>query len=276
MVRFSLHLNQLSYRKLSCPIYYIYTGRNAMSHSKFHKICVCEICGIETTTQTLKAHHNKHRKSIEPSSLCLECNEPIFNKDKKFCNRSCSASYTNKRRDYNFIKPGTKKGFKPKNHAPYTKINWCTVCGILNFRKGRTCSRECQTVIFRKSYRIGIAKAIENGYNPNLNRNPHRKSYLESSFESWLNSTYPDIEYEMEKPFKKNDSNRFYMVDFYFPSLKLVIELDGSQHEQTIEYDKARDEFLTSTYGVRVIRITSAEYVKKEKLDLIISLLDNQ
>jgi very-short-patch-repair endonuclease len=40
-----------------------------------------------------------------------------------------------------------------------------------------------------------------------------------------------------------------YIVDFYCPKLKLVIEIDGTSHIDKIEYDKNRDEVLKS-YGL--------------------------
>ena len=47
-----------------------------------------------------------------------------------------------------------------------------------------------------------------------------------------------------------------YIVDFYSPKAKLIIELDGSQHfdDKAIEYDKTRTEFLEQ-YGLTLIRI---------------------
>ena len=46
-----------------------------------------------------------------------------------------------------------------------------------------------------------------------------------------------------------------FIVDFYIPSCKLVIELDGAQHTepQTAEYDRQRTEFLQAQ-GWRVLR----------------------
>lgn len=46
-----------------------------------------------------------------------------------------------------------------------------------------------------------------------------------------------------------------YIVDFYCHQVRLVIELDGSQHfdPKGITYDKARSEYLESL-GLRVIR----------------------
>ena len=51
-----------------------------------------------------------------------------------------------------------------------------------------------------------------------------------------------------------------YIVDFYSAKLKLVIELDGSQHftEEAIRYDNERTEFLKN-YDLKVIRIPNWE-----------------
>ena len=51
-----------------------------------------------------------------------------------------------------------------------------------------------------------------------------------------------------------------YIVDFYCSSLKMVIELDGSQHyqEEGPEKDQLRDEYLKSL-GLNVVRIQNVE-----------------
>lgn len=51
-----------------------------------------------------------------------------------------------------------------------------------------------------------------------------------------------------------------YIVDFYVPRLKLVIELDGSQHyeDAALKYDAQRTEVLTSM-GLHVIRFANAD-----------------
>jgi len=51
-----------------------------------------------------------------------------------------------------------------------------------------------------------------------------------------------------------------YIVDFYCPKAKLVIEIDGSHHlvGETIEYDRIRDDHLSSL-GLRVLRFTNTE-----------------
>ncbi len=52
-----------------------------------------------------------------------------------------------------------------------------------------------------------------------------------------------------------------YIVDFYCKNLGVVVEVDGSSHDNKQEYDKIRDEYLESL-GLKVIHITDVE-VKK-------------
>jgi len=51
-----------------------------------------------------------------------------------------------------------------------------------------------------------------------------------------------------------------YIVDFYCPSLKLVIEIDGDQHctEDGKNYDRERDVIFES-YGLKVLRIINRD-----------------
>ncbi|MFH1383036.1 MAG: endonuclease domain-containing protein [Chloroflexota bacterium] len=51
-----------------------------------------------------------------------------------------------------------------------------------------------------------------------------------------------------------------YIVDFFCPKAKLVIEVDGSQHfsDEMIEYDRIRNKYLSSL-GLRVLRFTNAD-----------------
>ncbi len=51
-----------------------------------------------------------------------------------------------------------------------------------------------------------------------------------------------------------------YIVDFYTPKTKLVIEIDGSQHFEVhhAEQDRKRDEYLSSL-GLMVLRFNSRQ-----------------
>jgi very-short-patch-repair endonuclease len=52
-----------------------------------------------------------------------------------------------------------------------------------------------------------------------------------------------------------------YVVDFCAPRKKLVIELDGSQHLEQVEYDAERTRYLESK-GYRVIRFWNNDVMK--------------
>jgi very-short-patch-repair endonuclease len=54
-----------------------------------------------------------------------------------------------------------------------------------------------------------------------------------------------------------------YILDFYCAKVKLVVELDGSQHFEVdaIEYDKNRTKFL-KTLGIHVIRFANIDIDK--------------
>ena len=51
-----------------------------------------------------------------------------------------------------------------------------------------------------------------------------------------------------------------YIVDFYCPKIKLVIELDGGQHfiENAKELDEIRDKYLINL-GIKVLRFSNYE-----------------
>ena len=60
-----------------------------------------------------------------------------------------------------------------------------------------------------------------------------------------------------------------YVVDFYAPAVKLVVEVDGSQHHDPIhtENDVHRDESLQSQ-GIRVMRFTNFQVLRE--LDAVV------
>ncbi|MCZ4242842.1 endonuclease domain-containing protein [Pedobacter punctiformis] len=52
-----------------------------------------------------------------------------------------------------------------------------------------------------------------------------------------------------------------YIVDFYVKKLGLVIEIDGSSHDNKIEYDRIREDYLISL-GLKVYRITVGDVMR--------------
>jgi very-short-patch-repair endonuclease len=56
---------------------------------------------------------------------------------------------------------------------------------------------------------------------------------------------------------------RNYIVDFYCPKARLVIEIDGGQHysEEGVELDKLRDKHLADL-GLRVVRLSNMDVLQ--------------
>ncbi len=58
--------------------------------------------------------------------------------------------------------------------------------------------------------------------------------------------------------FRRQVSIGSYIVDFYCPEKKLIIEIDGSQHLDNKQYDKEREDYLLSL-GMKTIRFWNNE-----------------
>jgi very-short-patch-repair endonuclease len=56
--------------------------------------------------------------------------------------------------------------------------------------------------------------------------------------------------------FRRQQPIGSFVVDFYAPSIRLVIEVDGSIHDQQIEADFARQEIL-ELLGFKVLRLSA-------------------
>jgi very-short-patch-repair endonuclease len=70
-----------------------------------------------------------------------------------------------------------------------------------------------------------------------------------------------------------------YIVDFFAPRTKLVVEVDGSQHMECnhAEKDKRRDEYLASV-GLTVLRFNSRKVLKEtdEVVEVIYRIMTEQ
>jgi len=64
-----------------------------------------------------------------------------------------------------------------------------------------------------------------------------------------------------------------YIVDFYCPKLKLIIEIDGSSHNSKQEYDNFRDEYFNEAQ-LRLIRFLDNDV--KNNLDNVIRAIKEE
>lgn len=83
-----------------------------------------------------------------------------------------------------------------------------------------------------------------------------RKSELKAS--DSLKSIYEEVD---EQPFFMI-SNRSYFLDFYIPSRKVAVEIDGGYHRGMRKADRQRDiDFFN--IGIRTVRISADKVIKK-------------
>jgi len=66
-----------------------------------------------------------------------------------------------------------------------------------------------------------------------------------------------------------------YIVDFYAPIIKLVVEVDGNQHytKEGLEYDKVRSEYLEAV-GETILRFKNQEI--KNEIEKVIDVIKNK
>ena len=69
-----------------------------------------------------------------------------------------------------------------------------------------------------------------------------------------------------------NEESKYYIIDFFFPSLALAIEIDGNQHRTNkLEYDSHRDSLMESL-GILVIRFDNLE-VENNLREVVFTIL---
>lgn len=235
------------------------------------------------------------------------------NSKNHFCSLSCAASYNNiKRGEKNKskqkeivqkileIKPAneqptreSKKTSDKKSKVRYKKltinfkppfsisyniqkvirtrkiyIGYCTICNkeIKHFTKVlKICSNTCFKLRMRQVHDLY----------PNLIHNRSTsESYLEKSFREYIedNGYIKDENYKQEYNFTLKSGKR-YIADFYFPDLKIIIEMDGKQHQDTVKEDAIRDNLILEEFKIQTYRVTWKEWNKKTKMELINKLL---
>ena len=115
--------------------------------------------------------------------------------------------------------------------------------GKISTFKGKTHSIESRKL---------MSESAKNSLTHNSWTSRKLQSYPERFFENVLKN-FNICDYEREF-FIKHDNHSNYFLDFYFPNKKIDLEIDGSQHKNTIEKDIERDSFLNSN-DIKVFRI---------------------
>jgi very-short-patch-repair endonuclease len=236
------------------------------------------LLGSEIAKQNAQQIQNQY---LENPNKCKQCDVSLTYEQRhnKFCSTSCSASFYNNGRKGVAISESVKQKisasvqkFNNKNPYPqYSKISFCCVCNsVIKNRIVKTCSSECKSALLSNN----MTERIKQNRRSNYRRD--KRSYLEESFETWLANNNISLKYETEYTIKNHITQKWYFVDFYFPEINLIVELDGKQHEKPKhkEADKLRDEYITTNLNLNVFRISYDEYQAGSKVNQLLKLFD--
>ena len=235
----------------------------------------------------LKAERIRKQKTEEYYSspkTCPNCEEviPYDKTENKFCSRKCAGTGKIKTPESIAKQVANMKITLEKKHGPTIpgasknaarkrKKNNCLICDEVVLGN-KYCSDQCRSAGRIIAGKRTMENAMKNGHNPQKNRGRQKRSYLEESFDTWLKTEYPEVIYETEYTVKIYDEGTYvtsYFIDFYFPSINLGIELDGSQHKHTTEYDIHRDSLIKHYRDIDILRISHKEYRSKEKQSVV-------
>lgn len=180
-------------------------------------------CGTTHRNKILK--QQKIEKYAANPICCTQCKIPLsYEKRKnKFCGPSCAASFNNARKDYTQIKVGPRKGTKPKNYAPYSRVKQCSICKKFHCNKGKTCSKQC------RSQEISLRVRGKTGGNRDLNMPgvdcAGKKFFYESGWEVTLASSLSENHVYWVRPdrFILSDG-RSYTPDFFLPDYGVYLD----------------------------------------------------
>lgn len=106
-----------------------------------------------------------------------------------------------------------------------------------------------------------------------MRRNP---SFLEKMMKEFLDNH--GINYEFQKIFyiagKNNYITQYFIVDFYIPNKKLILEVDGKFHKEQAKQDNKRTLLIKEHYRkTKVIRFTYKDMMNSKKLSELLKRL---
>jgi len=99
-----------------------------------------------------------------------------------------------------------------------------------------------------------MRKQISNLFSTKAHRQELRRNATPQEIILWSRLKNNQLGYK----FRRQHSFGKYIADFYCPKLRLVIEIDGSQHLEQEKYDTGRTNFFES-YGLQVLRFWNSE-----------------
>ena len=156
----------------------------------------------------------------------------------------------------------------------------CPLCGHLP-SKGEKSSLEEPVPRKREGLRWVSVQRVKSmtrrqiiSYNPKLKERTGelRKNMTKAEVRLWVHirkKQIANLQFYRQRPIGN------YIVDFYCPDAKLVIEVDGGQHfdDEGLEYDEIRDAFLEGQ-GLKVLRFTNLDVM--QNIESVVFMIEHE
>lgn len=238
------------------------------------KTVKCKICDEYYSKAGIKAHLEKHKRYDEIKNIKYICEccgtKYSYNRNKRFCSKKCARSFSTKAKRKEINDKVSKSLFgNSKKILCKIWIKPCMYCKELYVAKienGMYCSKSCSTK--NNPITENTRKKISKKAKERVRLGTHQgwqsrkiRSYAEKFFEDALIKNNINDFLTEYKIHKKNDlglNNSYnYFLDFYFPSIKLNLEIDGHQHSyiDRMKSDKFRDSILKEKMNIDTYRI---------------------
>lgn len=107
----------------------------------------------------------------------------------------------------------------------------------------------------------------------NMQNNP---SPLEEKMMDFLDEHGIDYVFQKIIYIVKDDGyiDRFFIADFYFPTIKVILETDGKFHKKQMKYDAKRTELITSCYPeIKVLRWEWEDFNNSDRVEELLKEL---
>jgi very-short-patch-repair endonuclease len=218
-----------------------------------NKMFCCKRCaGQWKIRKIVKSNLHKRKLPTYPSVeiACKQCQSLFIissapSQLKKFCSMTCSAKYNNHARAP--LSKESKEKQAAKLRLPEKYCEWCNIKFKPKRSRNRFCGRSCS------ARHVSSRPEIKAQYSERMKSSSHKgwKKRGNPSFaEKFWMDQLKEYAYQFEYVIKKSDIGLDeignYFLDFYFPALKINLEIDGKQHKQEDrkQSDQKRDNAL--------------------------------
>jgi very-short-patch-repair endonuclease len=217
-------------------------------------------------------------KIIRRMKKCEKCGKE-HQKNGRFCSRSCANSRIWSEEDKLKKSNSANSSEKVQKENESRKKRFLKECKICNNKfetiKGIYCSNKCRSsdklLTEQKNIKISL-KAIERfklfpHLHPNRLCAGINESYPEKMFREFLEQNGLIDGEEFKQQYRVSN----YYVDFYFPKLKLGVEIDGERWHQDLVKESIREQEIIKS--IKLLRFKAIDIIKRNKEKEILELI---